>query len=130
MLISCILAALFWQCKGSKDNHRHTHTQVPVPLPLPGLGGGVLPQGGVVGVAAGRQGPWGVVVLRAALAGAGRAVVQGVRAVGVACPWGQEEVGAAQRSHSVCVCVRVGGQQLPLGLQAGAPVPKVLSQIV
>ena len=82
-------------------SHRHP----PVPLPLPGLGGGVLPQGGVVGVAAGGQGPWGVVVLRAALAGAGRAVVQGVRAVGVARPRAQEEVGAAQRSQSVCVCV-------------------------
>ena len=106
---------------------------MPLPLPLPGLGGGVLSQGGVVGVTPGGQRPATsrVVVFGAAVAGAGRAVVQGVRAVGAA--GAQEEVGAAhQGAHQG---VRVGGvgvgcQQLALGLQAGAAVPKVLSQTV
>lgn len=103
---------------------------MPLSLPLSGFGGRVLPQGRVVGVASRGQGPgWGVVMLRAALTGAGRAVVQGVRAVG-ATSGAQEEVGAAQWAEGVRVCVGVRCQQFTLRLKAGAAVPKVLSETV
>lgn len=90
---------------------------MPLPLSLPGLGGRVLPQRGVVWVAVGGT-AGGVVLLRAALAGAGGAVVQRVRAVGAAART-QEEVGAAQRAQRVVgVRVVLRRQQFALGLQA------------
>lgn len=61
-----------------------------------------------------------VVVLRAPVAGARRTVVHGVRAV-AAGPW-SVEVGAPG--------VVLRAQELALGLQAGAPVPKVQGQAV
>lgn len=94
-----------------------SHSPVPLPLPLPGFGGRVLSQRGVVWVAVG-GGAGRVVMLRAALAGAGGAVVQRVRAVGAA-PRAQEEVGAAQGAQCVVrVRVVLRRQQFPLGLQA------------
>lgn len=90
----------------------------PLPLPLPRarLGRRVLGQRGVVGIHLRR-----VVVLRARVAGARRAVVHGVRAVAAASPW-RVEVGAPR--------VVLRAQELALGLQAGAPVPKVQGEAV
>lgn len=63
----------------------------------------------------------GTATLRARVAGAGRAVIHGVRAVAAASPWGVE-VGAPR--------VVLRAQELALGLQAGAPVPKVQGEAV
>lgn len=77
---------------------------VPLPLPLPGFRWRVLSQSGVVRVTTRTHVSGGVVVLRAALAGAGRAVIQRVRAVGVT-SWSEKEVWAAKRAQVVRVCV-------------------------
>lgn len=87
-----------------------------LPLPRARLRRRVLGQRGVVGVHLRR-----VVVLRARVAGAGGTVVHGVGAVAATSPWGVE-VGAPR--------VVLRAQELALGLQAGAPVPKVQGEAV
>ena len=99
---------------------------VALTLALASLGGRVLGQRGVVGVAGGGRGGTGfarrVEVIAAGLAGAGRAVVQGVGAVGARRVRAEVRRGGAR--------LNLQAQQLTLRLQAGAAVAEVLGQTV